>query len=237
MSEKTSTPVHVAVIMDGNGRWATDRHLPRFAGHRRGVDRVLEIVRTARETGVKVLTLFAFSTENWNRPKKEIEMLMRYLEIFLDREKRDMRENGVRVRVIGRRSRLPKRTLDVIMGVEKFTEHNTVLTLVLAIDYGSRQEIAEAMRRVCADASAGNLSPDDLSEDTMDRYLYTAGLPDPDLLIRTSGEQRLSNFLLWQCSYAEFYFTQKLWPDFGAEDFKLALEEFRRRTRRFGAAS
>jgi undecaprenyl diphosphate synthase len=237
MENKAFVPVHVAVIMDGNGRWATQRRLPRFAGHHRGAQRVREIVQAARDAGVSVLTLFAFSTENWSRPQTEIRMLMRYLHDFLDHEKADMLKNGVRLRMIGRRSKLPRRTLEKIESIERMTGHNSRLTLVLAIDYGSRQEIVEAVRTACVGVAEHRIRPEEIDEELFSGYLFTHGLPDPDFLIRTSGEQRLSNFLLWQCSYAEFYFTAKLWPDFGAEDFGKALEEYRKRKRRFGAAS
>lgn len=237
MSEKSFVPVHVAVIMDGNGRWAVERHLPRFAGHHRGAERVREIVEAARDAGVKVLTMFAFSTENWSRSAKEIQMLFRYFHEFIGREQHTMQKNNIRLRVIGRRSKLPARTLEKIESVERLTAGNSGMTFVLAIDYGARQEIAEAVRRVCADVLAQKIHLDDIDENLIAAHLYTSELPDPDLLIRTSGEQRLSNFLLWQCSYTEFYFTKKYWPDFGTEDFTAALDEYRRRKRRFGSAA
>lgn len=235
MQEKSTVPVHVAVIMDGNGRWAAERGLPRVAGHHRGAQRVKEIVKNARESGVKVLTLFAFSTENWNRPEQETDMLMRYFHDFLSRELPGMQKNGIRLRVIGRRSKLPSRTLNTIVTVEEKTRQNELFTLVLAIDYGGRQEIIEALRRCCGAAIEGKFRPEAIDEDLVSSLLYTDGLPDPDLLIRTSGEQRLSNFLLWQCSYSEFYFVKKYWPDFAAGDFLKALEEYKKRKRRFGA--
>jgi undecaprenyl diphosphate synthase len=230
-------PAHVAVIMDGNGRWAAQRGLPRFAGHHRGAERVKEVVKEARESGVKVLTLFAFSTENWSRPQAEIRMLMRYFHDFLHQELRGMQKNGIRLRVIGRRSKLPERLLKKITSIEELTANNSVLTLVLAIDYGARQEIIEAVKQVVSAARSNEIDLAEIDEQSFARCLYTDGLPDPDFLIRTSGEQRLSNFLLWQCSYAEFYFAKKMWPDFGAADFRAALVEFKKRKRRFGAAA
>ncbi|MGE5308875.1 MAG: isoprenyl transferase [Deltaproteobacteria bacterium] len=235
MTERTNVPVHVAVIMDGNGRWAAKRGLPRFAGHFRGAQRVKEIVKAARESGVKVLTLYTFSNENWKRPAKEVETLMGYIHDFLTQEEPGMHKEKIRLRVIGGRSRLPEKVLSTIESIERSTAGHDVITLVLAIDYGSRQEMVEACRAAARECARGKLSPEDIDEKLFSSYLYTAGLPDPDLLIRTSGEQRLSNYLLWQLSYAEFYFTPKLWPDFGAADLKKALGEYARRQRRYGA--
>lgn len=236
MAEKPAIPVHIAVIMDGNGRWATQRGLPRVAGHLRGAQRVKEIVRAAQKAGVKVITLFAFSTENWKRSPKEVAALMRYFHDFIRKEEPGLMKNGVRLRIIGRRSKLPARVRAQFEATEKRTAGNGSFTMVLAVDYGARQEIVEAVKQACARCRGGELSPEDIDEDVFSSLLYTAGLPDPDLLIRTSGEQRLSNFLLWQCSYAEFYFAKKLWPDFGTAELAKALDEFARRRRRFGAA-
>jgi len=234
MSHHDALPRHVAVIMDGNGRWAVKRGLPRTAGHRQGAERVKEIVRCAQDSGVGVLTLFAFSTENWNRPKREISALMRYLVLFLSRELPGMERNGIRFLTIGAIEALPGFVRAKIAAVKARTAQHTRFTLVLALNYGSRQEIAMACRAACRDAAAGKLCVDDLDEARLAQYLYTAGLPDVDLLIRTSGEIRVSNFMLWQSSYAELYFFQKCWPDFHSQDFKDALTEFAGRRRRFG---
>lgn len=227
-------PQHIAIIMDGNGRWAQEKGLPRTAGHREGVNRVKEIVKAARESGVKVLTFFAFSAENWKRPKKEIDLLMRYLDNFLKSESRQLQKNNIRLKVIGRDEPLPKEIQVKIREAENKTSNNTGLTLVLALNYGSRQEIVDAVKKISGSVIRGDLKIEDLDEDRFKDYLYTAELPDPDLLIRTSGEMRLSNFLLWQASYAEFYFPKKYWPDFRAQDLKLAIREYKKRRRRFG---
>lgn len=234
MSVKNTLPRHIAIIMDGNGRWAKERSLPRNYGHREGVKRVKEIVQAALKAGVGFITFFAFSTENWNRPKKEINMLMRYLDNFLVREISGMHKNNIRFKMIGESRQLPEKIQEKINNAQKKTAGNTGLTLVLALNYGSRQEIVEAAKRFARDALSGRSSPQGLDMDIFSSYLYTAGLPDPDLLIRTSGEMRVSNFLLWQLSYAEFYFTNKYWPDFKADDFMAALEEYKSRERRFG---
>ncbi|MDD5347365.1 MAG: isoprenyl transferase [Candidatus Omnitrophica bacterium] len=230
------SPSHVAIIMDGNGRWAEERHLPRAAGHREGTMRVKEIVRASGELGIKVLTLFAFSTENWSRPKKEVDMLMRYFDSFLDREVAGLHKNNVKFTVIGRGRPLPDHLLDKIRSAEQKTKKNTGLVLVLAVNYGARQELIDAVKKMCAQFESGDLDFSDLDEQKFNDYLYTRGLPDPDLLIRTSGEQRISNFLLWQLSYTELYFTRTYWPDFHRRDLELAVKEYRRRQRRFGGA-
>lgn len=233
MTDK-NIPQHIAIIMDGNGRWAQEKGLPRTAGHREGANRVKDIVKAAREAGVKVLTLFAFSAENWGRPKKEIDMLMRYLGNFLQNQAKELHKNNIRLKVIGRDEPLPENIQDKIKEVEDKTRNNTGLTLVLALNYGSRQEILDAARRFADSVISGEMNPEDLDEDKFKNYLYTQDLPDPDLLIRTSGEMRISNFLLWQASYAEFYFPKKYWPDFKEPDFKAAIREYKRRQRRFG---
>ncbi len=220
--------------MDGNGRWAKERGLPRTAGHKRGVERVEEIIRAAAEVGVKVLTVFAFSSENWTRPKKEVNMLMSLLDNFLEKRIAELHKNNIRIRVIGRDKPIPDYILNKIDSAEKKTENNTGLTFVLALNYGGRAEIIDAARRFAEAVASGKESPEMLNEDKFEKYLYTAGLPDPDLLIRTSGEMRISNFLLWQLSYAEFYFIKKYWPDFGKKDLQTAIEEYDRRERRFG---
>ena len=235
--ENPDAPVHVAIIMDGNGRWAKARGLPRTAGHRRGADSVRRAVETARELGVSYLTLYGFSSENWKRPAHEIDDLMGLLRLYLRSEIKELRRNGVRVRVIGDRERLPADIVDLIEGAESGTVVNTALTLIVALSYGARAEITAAARRVAEEVKAGTLEPDAVDEELFESYLSTRGIPDPDLLIRTSGEQRLSNFLLWQCAYAELVFVDTLWPDFSRGDFEGAVDEFRRRERRYGSAA
>ncbi|HOW42142.1 MAG TPA: isoprenyl transferase [Candidatus Omnitrophota bacterium] len=227
-------PHHIAIIMDGNGRWAQQRHLPRTMGHSQGAKRVKEVVKAASDYGVKALTLFAFSSENWSRPAAEIRMLMRYFSSYLDRELNDLHKRNIVFRVIGREHPLPAALIKKIRAAEERTRANTGLIFVLAINYGARQELVDACRQVCAEVQQGALSCQDIDEKTVARRLYTHDLPDPDLLIRTSGEQRISNFLLWQLSYAEFYFPQKLWPDFTRDDLAEAIEVFAQRRRRFG---
>lgn len=227
-------PQHVAIIMDGNGRWAREKGLPRTVGHRRGAQRVTEIVRCARESGVRMLTLYAFSTENWNRPRAEVSMLMRFMGSFLDKQLPDMMRNQIRFRTIGRRHPLPALLLKKIDRTVRQTKDHTSFDLVLALNYGSRQEMCDGIRSYVRDVMAHKEDPRRLDERTVARYLNTEDMPDPDLLIRTSGEQRISNFLLWQISYAELYFSKKYWPDFGCAEFAAALKEFARRKRRFG---
>ena len=234
MLDKNNIPKHVAIIMDGNGRWAKERGLGRTAGHRHGIDRVKEIVNAASELGLKAVTFFAFSAENWNRPKREVEMLMRYLNNFLDRELKDLDKNNVRFMVIGRDEPIPKYLQKKIKESELKTKDNTGLTVVLALNYGARQEIVDAAKKFALSVLEGKASIDDLDTDIFSRYFYTAGLPEPDLLIRTSGEMRLSNFLLWQLSYAELYFPKIYWPDFKKSDLEEAIQEYQRRERRFG---
>lgn len=227
---------HVAVIMDGNGRWARERGLPRVAGHRAGVRSVRDVVEAAVEHGVPILTLYAFSRENWKRPKQEVQLLMSLLQIFLGKELPNLMRNGVRLRAIGDLDELPAPTLRKLREVIDKTRDNRKLTLNLALNYGSRQEILQAVRGVLAEARRKPELLDGrwLTEESFAERLYTAGLPDPDLIIRTSGEMRLSNFLLWQGSYSELYVTKKYWPDFRREDFLRALREYDRRERRFG---
>lgn len=234
MADKENIPRHIAIIMDGNGRWARERNLPRTAGHLEGIRRVKEIVRAAAELGVRVLTLFAFSTENWNRPKREVNMLMRSLCKFLDSEIKELERNNVCFRVIGRDGSLPEYVRSKLKEAKARTNANTGLVLVLALNYGSRQEIVDAAKKFAAQVLQGKAMIDTLKEDDFQDYLYTAGLPDPDLLIRTSGEMRISNFLLWQISYAELIFSAKYWPDFKKDDLEQALVEFNKRERRFG---
>jgi undecaprenyl diphosphate synthase len=227
-------PEHVAVIMDGNGRWAAARGLPRAEGHRRGVAALRQAVRTAGELGVKVLTLYSFSAENWSRPAEEIDDLMALVKRFVRDDLDELKRAGVRVRVIGDRSGLDPEIFALISEAEELTRANDKLTLVVAFNYGGRQEIARAARRIAEEAVAGRLDPARIDSTALESRLETAGLPDPDLVIRTSGEQRLSNFLLWQAAYAEFVFLQIYWPDFDRAAFEQAIEEYRRRERRFG---
>ena len=234
MTEKNSVPQHVAMIMDGNGRWAEARGLSRTAGHREGIKRVEEIIEAAGELGIKVVTFFAFSSENWVRPKSEISMLMRSLSSFLDSKVDKLYNNNIRLVTIGRNDPLPQYVQEKLRAAKEKTKKNTALTVVLALNYGARQEIVDAAKMVARKAVGGSLDIDTLTPDIFNGYLYTAGLPDPDLLIRTSGEMRISNFLLWQLSYAELYFPKKYWPDFRKQDLIEALEEFAKRERRFG---
>jgi undecaprenyl diphosphate synthase len=229
-------PVHVAIIMDGNGRWAKSRGLPRTQGHRRGADAVRRAVEESGRLGIRYLTLFGFSSENWKRSSLEIDDLMGLLRHYLRGEIADLHKNGIRLRVIGERARLAPDIVTLIANAEAMTAGNTNLDLTIALSYGARAEIAAAARGLARDALAGRLDPESIDEAAFARRLATAGLPDPDLLIRTSGEQRLSNFLLWQLAYAELVFLDTLWPDFGREDLDRAIGEFRRRDRRYGAA-
>ncbi|MEQ9488357.1 MAG: isoprenyl transferase [Alphaproteobacteria bacterium] len=233
----SETPAHVAVIMDGNGRWAKERGLPRIEGHRRGVRAVRETVTAARESGVRYLTLFGFSTENWRRPEDEVAELMGLLRRYLKSEIAELHSNGVQLRVIGNREKLPTDIVKLIEDSEGWTAENHSLTLILALSYGGRHEIADAARRIAKSATLGLINPDAVDEDVFAAHLDTAGIPDPDLLIRTSGETRISNFLLWQMAYTEFFFIDKKWPDFCKDDFQNALSEFKRRDRRYGASA
>lgn len=228
-------PEHVAIIMDGNGRWAARRGLPRLQGHRAGVESVRAVVRECGRLGIKYLTLYAFSTENWRRPVSEVKGLMRMLETFLRREERLLHENMVRLRTIGELSALPDGVREQLERVKKSTEKYEKGNLILALNYGGRDELVRAFRAMARAAAAGELAPQQIDERAVAAHLDTHGVPDPDLLIRTSGEMRLSNFLLWQLSYAEFYFTETLWPDFREREFRAALAEYARRQRRFGA--
>ncbi len=232
--EDIKVPAHVAIIMDGNGRWAQARHLTRAQGHLEGVKRVEEITQAARKSGVKVLTLYAFSTENWSRPQDEVSMLMRTLVSVLNQKAKELHANGIRIRFIGRRQGIPDHVRTAIRSAETMTGANATMTLNVAFNYGGRAEIADAVKALALDVKAGRLGLEDIGEETLGRYLYTAGQPDPDILIRTSGEQRISNFLLWQLSYAELYFTDKFWPEFTVQEFHKALAEFAGRQRRYG---
>ena len=227
-------PRHIAVIMDGNGRWAQQRGLPRLAGHRAGAKAVQAVIETCAELGVQALTLFSFSTENWKRPAEEVDGLMRlYLE-YLSKETQELTQHGIRFRQIGRRSGLPDFVLEAVEATERATAHCTSMDLVIALNYGSRDEIVDAMRSIAQDVRFRALDPADIDEALISSRLYTSGLPDPDLLIRTAGERRLSNYLLWQISYAEIYVSPVCWPDFSADHLRDALRDFAARERRFG---
>jgi undecaprenyl diphosphate synthase len=227
-------PTHVAIIMDGNGRWAKQRGLPRIEGHRHGAESVRTIVRAAGEIGIKYLTLYAFSVENWNRPKEEVDTLMRYLERYLKSETSELDRHNVKLEVIGQIYRLPEGVQTQLKKSISTLSKNNGLTVVMALSYGGRTELVEAVRALAAKVKAGDLDPDEINEQLVSQHLYTKNIPDPDLLIRTSGEMRVSNFLLWQISYAELVVTPTLWPDFRKPQFLEALEEYARRHRRFG---
>jgi undecaprenyl diphosphate synthase len=230
-------PRHIAIIMDGNGRWAAERGLPRVEGHRRGVESVRRTVEAALELGIAYLTLFSFSSENWTRPKQEISDLFGLLRRFIRRDLADLHKNGVRIRVIGTRAGLETDLLRMIDDAIELTKNNTALNLTVAFNYGARDEIVRAARRIAEAAANGSVDPAAVTEERFASFLDTAGIPDPDLLIRTSGELRLSNFLLWQLAYAEFVFVNTYWPDFSREQLEAALTEYHRRSRRFGGTS
>jgi len=227
-------PEHVAIIMDGNGRWAKKRGLPRVAGHRTGADSVRKAVESCDKLGVKYLTLYAFSSENWKRPQKEVDSLMALLEKFLKDKTPEMMEDNVRLKAMGRLDMLPCHVREELDKAIRTTSSNTGVTMNLALSYGGREEIVDATKKLVAKAEAGKLSAADVDNDTFAKEIYTEDMPDPCLLIRTSGELRLSNFMLWQLSYAEIVITEKLWPDFRYDDFVMALNEFTKRDRRFG---
>jgi len=231
---RRNPPAHVAIIMDGNGRWAGKHGFSRIRGHRAGADNIRAIVKAAGELGIKYLTLYAFSVDNWKRPKREVKALMKLLKRFLAGEERELQKNNVRLLTIGRVDKLPPDVIKSIETVVKNTSANTGLGLVLALNYGGRAEITHAVRRLCDKVAGGELSPAQIDEDLISRSLHTAGMPDPDLLIRTSGEMRVSNFLLWQISYSELYVTPVCWPDFKRRNFVQAILDFQNRERRFG---
>ena len=227
-------PQHIAIIMDGNGRWAKERNLPRSAGHRMGISRIKQIVRQASKIGIRYLSLFAFSNENWKRPKREISMLMRALDRFLSHELNEIDRNDIRLKIIGRKDPIPQYLQRRIAHAQEYTKDNQGLTLIVALNYGSRQEIVDAVKKVTDAVLKKEIRLDDLDEGSFGNFLYTAGIPDPDLLIRTSGEIRISNFLLWQLSYSELYFLDKYWPDFSKDDLSEAILDYQKRNRRFG---
>ena len=230
----TNTLKHIAIIMDGNGRWAQKRGLPRSAGHKKGAETLQEIAKAAADMGIKCLTVYAFSTENWKRSKDEVDYLMNLLRQYLKSELKEIQERGARIRFIGERKMLDADIVAQMEHIERETENNDKLTFCVALSYGSRAEIIAAARQAAEEITAGKLKPDQLTEDVFSGFLYTAGMPDPDLVIRTSGEQRLSNYLLWQIAYSEFYFTPTLWPDFSVDELKSIIADFNSRERRYG---
>lgn len=229
-----ATPRHVAIIMDGNGRWATQRGLPRSAGHRQGVEALRRTVRAASDIGIEVLTLYSFSTENWSRPQAEVRFLLELLRRFIRTDVADLHKSNVRIMIIGDRDGLEPGLRTMFEEAETLTRHNTALKLVIAFNYGSRQEITRAVRVLAREVAAGRLDPSGITPEVIAGHLDTAGLPDPDLLIRTGGEQRISNYLLWQCAYTEFVFLPEYWPEFDAQSLARAIDTFRLRDRRFG---
>jgi undecaprenyl diphosphate synthase len=231
---RASLPRHVAIIMDGNGRWAKQRGLPRVEGHRQGAESARVIIRTAGEAGIKYLTLYAFSLENWNRPKDEVDALMKYLVHYLKTETPELNKNNVKLEVIGHIYRLPEAVQEQLKKSVTTLSKNNGLTLIMALSYGGRTEIVDAVRAIAVEVQRGRLDPEDINDEVVSQHLYTRAWPDPDLLIRTSGEMRVSNFLLWQISYAELVITPTLWPDFRKPQFFSALEDYAQRHRRFG---
>ena len=231
-----SLPRHIAIIMDGNGRWAKARGLPRIAGHRSGAEAVRRTVTAAGDMGIPYLTLFGFSSENWKRPSAEVQDLMVLLRHYLRGEIAELQRNGVRLKVIGQVTRLSPDIVDMIERAETLTRDNTQITLTIALSYGGRAEIVAAVQAIAAQVARGSLAAEDVDEDCLARHLFTADIPDPDLLIRTSGEQRISNFLLWQCAYSELVFTKTLWPDFSRDDLEQAIDDYCGRERRYGAS-
>ncbi len=232
--DKASLPAHVAIIMDGNGRWAKKRLMNRVKGHEKGSATVREIVRVSRELGISCLTLYAFSTENWARPKAEVMALMSLLKKFIKSEKDEMLTNNIRLKAIGQLDRLPKDVSEPLFDLINRTKNNDGLCLNLALSYGSRDEIINMVKTVSDKVKNGSVDSDDIDEGLISNHMFTAGMPDPDLMIRTSGEMRISNFLMWQLSYAEIYFTETLWPDFGENEYKKILLDYQGRERRFG---
>ena len=234
MTKEKTKLKHVAIIMDGNGRWAKKRNLPRLMGHRAGVKTVRKVIEASLELGVKYLTLYTFSTENWRRPKKEVGFLMNLLKEYLIKELKQFNKEGIRLLAIGQLERLPQSVKEALHKTINETKDNSRLNLILALSYGGRNEIAEASRKIAEDIKINKIKPNQINEKLFSNYLYTHNIPDPDLLIRTSNELRLSNFLLWQLSYAELYFSHKLWPDFTKKDFKIIVEDYNKRERRLG---
>jgi undecaprenyl diphosphate synthase len=234
---KPVLPKHVAIIMDGNGRWAKKRHLPRIAGHRAGAHSIRELVRLAGELGIEALTLYAFSTENWKRPRQEVHLLMQLLKRYLRNEVKELLQNNVRLQSIGNYKDLPSEIQKELKKSIQATAHCTGMTLVLALSYSGRADIASAVKKIASEVKKGRLNPNSINEKTITQALSTAELPEVDFLIRTSGEMRISNFLLWELAYSEFYMTKTLWPDFRTKDFIAALKDFQGRERRFGGVT
>lgn len=232
--DKNRLPVHIAVIMDGNGRWAKKRGLPRIMGHKEGAESVRVITETCAQIGIKYLTFYAFSTENWKRPKPEVKFLMSMLDSYLKRERKTIMKNNIRFKSIGDRKKLPSVVIKKINALEKESLKNTGLTMILALNYGSRDEIKKAFIKIAKKVKTGEVKPSDITEKMIEENLYTKNIPDPDLMIRTSGEMRISNFLLWQLAYSELYVTGTLWPDFRKKELIAAIEEYQKRDRRFG---
>lgn len=230
-------PKHIGVIMDGNGRWAKKRGLPRSAGHSAGADTLKKIVTECNNLGIGYITVYAFSTENWKRPKQEVDYLMNLLLDYLKNAEKTLSGENVVIRAIGSRRELSREIQEQIIKTEKFTSSNSGIVMNIALNYGGREEIVNAVKNICLDIQSGKAEPGDITESVFEEYLYTAGQPDVDLLIRTSGEQRLSNFLLWQNSYSEMWFTKKLWPDFSKADLHKAIYDFQNRGRRFGGVT
>ena len=235
--DKDKLPTHIAIIMDGNGRWAKKKLLNRISGHMKGVDAVREVVTTCRELGIKILTLYAFSIENWRRPKEEVKALMGLLNDYLLKERGEMIKNNIRLSAIGRLEDLPPAVQATLQETMKMTKHCDGMTLNLALSYGGRSEILHAVQRVISDFQKKTIKPEEIDQERFSQYLWTWGLPDPDLLIRTSGEFRISNFLLWQIAYTELYVTETLWPDFNREELLKAIADYQSRERRFGLTS
>jgi undecaprenyl diphosphate synthase len=232
-ADDVKIPRHVAIVMDGNGRWARQRGLPRIAGHEAGTENIRRITNRAAELGIEYLTLWAFSTENWRRPKNEVDGILRILAEAIERETHELHQRGARLQHIGSLDGLSESLRDSVQGAIDLTRDNTRIVLTLAFNYGGRAEIVHVIRRMLAE----NIAPDQVTEQLVDRYLYTAGMPEPDLIVRTSGEQRTSNFLIWQAVYAEYFFSPVLWPDFGPDELEAAVSEFQSRERRFGGVS
>lgn len=230
-------PQHVAIIMDGNGRWAKKKAMNRIRGHEEGTESVRDIVKASRKLGIPWLSLYAFSEENWKRPKIEINALMKIMKSFLKSELKEMQENGIRFNAIGRLYKLPEDVRDLLSETVEKTSNNRDMVLTLAVSYGSRQEITDSFREISKKVKKGEIDPEDINEQTISGHLYTSGIPDPDLLIRTSGEFRISNFMLWQMAYTEIYVTPTLWPDFRKDEYLSAIEQYGKRERRFGATS
>lgn len=232
--EKTNSPNHIAIIMDGNGRWAKKRNLPRISGHKAGVEALRDVIKTCSNIGINYLTLYAFSTENWKRPPEEVKGLMELLVIYLRKEIGELHSNNVRINIIGDVLKLPRKAILEIEKATKLTSENTGLTVNIALNYGGKSDIINAVKNICKSVMDDTLKIEDIDENMLSTYLYTRNIPDPDLLIRTSGEQRISNFLLWQIAYSELWFTDVYWPDFTSKHLIEAIQDFNQRKRRFG---